>query len=416
MNKTCFVIMGYGIKNNLNLDLTYEKIIKPCIKENQLIPFPLYKESSYNAYRCDEISGTISIDYKFVTCLNGADIVIADISTMNVNAIYELGARHALKPRTTILLCAKEKGKEFKFFDITYVPIIFYEHSGTFLMEDVIYQTKKQLNSFLDFAINNSTNVPDNPIYRALNENHVYDNSKSSDKTIYEMYKKARNLLDDNNFQDALVILDELYINDPSEENLLLLVLAKYKIAEKNNSCKELIECINFIKQNTDIENSTSEYLFGRLAAICLRVYNLSNDSDYYYFALKYYRIGACFCKKNLYCPRNYCALLLRIYEITEDKDIIKEYYYTAKHFAKLYLDINVNGKNSGSYDEHIYYTCNVADLKAIINDAYINAEEMVNRIQNDRDISKRQRSTIVGGINTLKKSIENINRYIENT
>ena len=88
MNKTCFVIMGYGIKNNFNLYLAYEEIIKPCIIENQLISFPLYKESSYNAYRCDEISGTISIDYKFVTCLNGADIVIADISTMNVNAIY----------------------------------------------------------------------------------------------------------------------------------------------------------------------------------------------------------------------------------------------------------------------------------------------------------------------------------------
>ena len=71
--------MGYGIKNNFNLYLAYEEIIKPCIIENQLIPFPLYKESSYNAYRCDEISGTISIDYKFVTCLNGADIVIADL-------------------------------------------------------------------------------------------------------------------------------------------------------------------------------------------------------------------------------------------------------------------------------------------------------------------------------------------------
>lgn len=100
------------------------------------------------------------------------------------------------------------------------------------------------------------------------------------------------------------------------------------------------------IKQNTDIENSTSEYLFGRLAAICLRVYNLSNDPEYYYSALEYYRIGACFCKKNLYCPRNYCALLLRIYEITEDKNVIREYYYTAKHFAKLYLNINVNVKN----------------------------------------------------------------------
>ena len=413
MKKSCFVIMGYGIKNNLNLDLTYEKIIKPCIAENQLIPFPLYDESSYNAYRCDEISGTISIDYKFVTCLNGADIVIADISTMNVNAIYELGARHALKPRSTILLCAKEKEKEFKFFDITYVPIIFYEHNGTFIRDDVIGQTKNQLNSFLDFAINTSTNVPDNPIYRALNENHVYNNDKLSNNTIYEMYKKARNLLDDNNFQDALVILDELYTNDPSEENLLLLVLAKYKIAEKNNSCKDLIECINLIKQNTDIENSTSEYLFGRLAAICLRVYNLSDDPEYYYSALKYYRIGACFCKKNLYCPRNYCALLLRIYEITEDENVIREYYYTAKHFAKLYLDLNVNVKNSGNYDERIYYKYNKIDLKAIINDEYIDVEKTVSRIQNDKDISKRQKNTLISGINTLKQSIDNINKYM---
>lgn len=413
MNKTCFVIMGYGIKNNLNLDLAYEKIIKPCIAENQLIPFPLYEESSYNAYRCDEISGTISIDYKFVTCLNGADIVIADISTMNVNAIYELGARHALKPRSTILLCAKEKEKEFKFFDITYVPIIFYEHNGTFIRDDVIGQTKNQLNSFLDFAINTSTNVPDNSIYRALNENHVYNNDKLSNNTIYEMYKKARNLLDDNNFQDALVILDELYTNDPSEENLLLLVLAKYKIAEKNNSCKDLIECINLIKQNTDIENSTSEYLFGRLAAICLRVYNLSDDPEYYYSALKYYRIGACFCKKNLYCPRNYCALLLRIYEITEDENVIREYYYTAKHFAKLYLDLNVNVKNSGNYDERIYYKYNKIDLKAIINDEYIDVEKTVSRIQNDKDISKRQKNTLISGINTLKQSIDNINKYM---
>ena len=413
MNKTCFVIMGYGIKNNLNLDLAYEKIIKPCIAENQLIPFPLYEESSYNAYRCDEISGTISIDYKFVTCLNGADIVIADISTMNVNAIYELGARHALKPRSTILLCAKEKEKEFKFFDITYVPIIFYEHNGTFIRDDVIGQTKNQLNSFLDFAINTSTNVPDNPIYRALNENHVYNNDKLSNNTIYEMYKKARNLLDDNNFQDALVILDELYTNDPSEENLLLLVLAKYKIAEKNNSCKDLIECINLIKQNTDIENSTSEYLFGRLAAICLRVYNLSDDPEYYYSALKYYRIGACFCKKNLYCPRNYCALLLRIYEITEDENVIREYYYTAKHFAKLYFDLNVNVKNSGNYDERIYYKYNKIDLKAIINDEYIDVEKTVSRIQNDKDISKRQKNTLISGINTLKQSIDNINKYM---
>lgn len=413
MKKTCFVIMGYGIKNNINLDLTYEKIIKPCIIENQLIPYPLFKEKSYNAFRCDEISGTISIDYKFVTCLKGADIVVADISTMNVNAIYELGARHALKPRSTILLCAKDKEKDFRFFDITYVPIIFYEHSGTFLKKEVILETKKQLNNFLDFSINTSTTVPDNPICRVLNEENVYPDITVSNDTVYHMYQKGRSLLDNNMFTEALEVLEELYTNDSSEENLLLLVLAKYKIAEKNNSCKELVECINLIKKNTDIENSTSEYLFGRLAAICLRIYNISNDIDYYYSALEYYRYGASFCKKNLYCPRNYCALLLRICEITEEQNAIREYYYTAKHFAKLYLNMNVNVKKNGNYDELIYYKYNIIDLKAIINDKYDESEKIILQIQNDNDISKRQKSTIIDGINKLQQSIEIIKNYI---
>lgn len=413
MKKTCFVIMGYGIKKNLNLDLTYEKIIKPCIIENDLIPFPLYEDNSYNAFRCDEISGTISIDYKFVTCLNGADIVIADISTMNVNAIYELGARHALKPRSTILLCAKDKEKEFKFLDITYVPIIFYDHSGTFLNKNVIYETKKQLNDFLAFSINVSTDVPDNPIHRALNEKTVYSNVNQVNNTVYELYKTGRKYLDDNEFEEALNVLSELYANDPTEENLLLLVLAKYKIAETNNSCKGLIECINLIKENVDVENSTSEYLFGRLAAISLRIYNISNEIEYYYSALEYYRYGANFCKKNLYCPRNYCALLLRIFEVTDDKNVIKEHYYTAKYFAKLYLNISVDVKNMGSYDERIYYTYNVIDLRAIINDEYENIEKTISRIQNDPDISKRQKCTIVEGINILNNNIKQIKKYI---
>ena len=105
--------------------------------------------------------------------------------------------------------------------------------------------------------------------------------------------------------------------------------------------------------------------------------------------------------------------MLLRIYEITEDKNVIKEYYYTAKHFAKLYLNINVSVKNSGSYDERIYYTYNIIDLNAIINDEYIDVEKIVNRIQNDKDISKRQKSTLIAGINTLKQSIDNINKYV---
>lgn len=413
MNKSCFVIMGFGIKNNINLDLTYNQIIKPCIIENNLIPFPLYNESKYNAYRCDEISGTISIDYKFVTCLNGADIVIADISTMNANAIYELGARHALKPKSTILLCAKDKKSEFKFFDITYVPIIFYEHLGMSLTLESISDTKTQLNSFLDYAINSTDSMPDNPIQRALIEKKTYLSITKPNSSVYDLYLKGKNELDNNEFEKAEITLMKLYEEDPTEENILLWTLAKYKKAELANSCKELVDCIKIIQKYIDVENSTSEYLFGRLAAICLRIYQLSDDAEYYYSSLDYYRKGSEYCKNNLYCPRNYCAMLLRIQEITDDVNIIKEYYYTAKHYAKLFLDINVTAPRAGEYDDRVYYSYNVNDLRSIVSGEYIDYEKVINRLQNDADVSIRQKTTIINGVTKLKKDLESLQEML---
>ena len=413
MSKTCFVIMGYGIKNNINLDLTYSKIIKPCIEENGLIPFPLYAERKYNAFRCDEISGSTAIDYKFVTCLNGADIVIADISTMNANAIYELGARHALKPRSTILLCTKEKEHDFKFFDITYVPIIFYEHAGMLLTPKSISDAKTKLNNCLDFAINSSSPLPDNPIQRALIEKQSYEKAINVEPSIYELYIKGRQELDCNNYDGAIVTLQELYNNAPSEENLIFLALAQYKKAETAGSCKGLVDCINFIKRNTDVDNSTSEYLFGRLAAISLRVFNISGDHQYYYDALNYYLRGAIYSKKNLYCPRNYCALLFRIYEITDDINIVREYFYSAIHFAKMFINSSVTVVSLGEYTDKVYYQYNINDLKSIIEGKYINYERMCQRLEMDSDITERQKKTILQGIQKLKVDIEQMCRIV---
>lgn len=406
MQKTCFVIMGFGIKNGINLDLTYNEIIKPCITKKHLIPFQLYEESKYNAYRCDEISGTTAIDYKFVTCLNGADIVIADISTMNANAIYELGARHALKPRSTILLCAKDKSREFSFFDITYVPIIFYEHEGLCLDTSTIEDVSSKLNTFLDFAINSTTDLPDNPIQRALIEGKSYKHFTQKPQNVYKLYTSGKEALDKDNYSEAEITLHKLYKIDSSEENLLLWILAKYKLSEEKNSVKGLVECINIIIQQIDIQNNHSESLFGRLAAICLRIYQLCGDTQYYYSALEYYRCGSNYCTNNLYCPRNYCSTLIRVHEVTDDANIIKEYYYTAIHFAKMFLNLDMRSKRTGSYEERIYYFYNVNDLKSIVCGEYLDYDKVLFRIMNDNDISDRQRNTIVCGVKKLNEDL----------
>ncbi len=97
--KKCFVVMGFGIKTDLatgrklNLDKSYQALIKPVVESKNI-----------TCVRADEIRHSGSIDLQMYQQLLSADIVIADLSTANVNAFYELGIRHALKPRTTIIM------------------------------------------------------------------------------------------------------------------------------------------------------------------------------------------------------------------------------------------------------------------------------------------------------------------------
>lgn len=80
----CFVIMGYGKKSDLeigktfDLDKTYINVIKPAAEA-----------AGYQCVRGDEIIESRLIDKSMYTMLVYADLVIADISTYNPNAIYE---------------------------------------------------------------------------------------------------------------------------------------------------------------------------------------------------------------------------------------------------------------------------------------------------------------------------------------
>ena len=93
--------MGFGRKKDpdtnrtIDLDETYKKIIRPAVES-----------SNYNCIRADEILDSGIIDRSMYALLYTAELVIADISTYNPNAIYELGTRHVLKPFSTIVIKA----------------------------------------------------------------------------------------------------------------------------------------------------------------------------------------------------------------------------------------------------------------------------------------------------------------------
>ena len=125
MKKKCFVVMGFGEKTDyrtsrvLDLNKTYKFIIKPAVQDAGL-----------ECVRADEIPHAGTIDMPMFEQLMEADLVIADLSTSNLNAAYELGVRHALKPRTTIIIAEEQFASPF---DINHIVTLPYRLDGKVL-------------------------------------------------------------------------------------------------------------------------------------------------------------------------------------------------------------------------------------------------------------------------------------------
>jgi hypothetical protein len=155
---SCFVIMGYGKKTDFkqnksfDLDKTYRNIIKPAAEA-----------AGYACERADEIQHAGIIDVPMYERLLMADLVIADVSTANINAFFELGVRYALRPKTTIVIA--EKNFEIG-FDMGHVVIRRYDHLGP----GIDYEEVERLKAELTKACRElpQTKQIDSPVYTFL--------------------------------------------------------------------------------------------------------------------------------------------------------------------------------------------------------------------------------------------------------
>lgn len=91
-----FIVRPFNTKEGIDFDAVHEKLIEPALKAADI-----------NGGTTGLILEAGNIREDMFQLLLLADIVIADISIHNANVFYELGIRHALRPRQTYLIRAK---------------------------------------------------------------------------------------------------------------------------------------------------------------------------------------------------------------------------------------------------------------------------------------------------------------------
>ncbi|MGX9992613.1 hypothetical protein ACS4RR_026360 (plasmid) [Rhizobium sp. Z1P35] len=89
--KICFIVGPIGDDDSddrINADWLLEEIIEPVFREHF---------SDFDVLRADKISNPGQITSQIITALLEAELVIADLTSLNPNAFYEIGIRHTVQ-------------------------------------------------------------------------------------------------------------------------------------------------------------------------------------------------------------------------------------------------------------------------------------------------------------------------------
>lgn len=332
--KTCFVIMGFGKKTSLShkkgidLDFVYNNIIKAAVTQTK-----------YTVIRADEVAGNSLISRKMFLRLVTADLVIADITCLNANAMYELGVRHALRPYSTIIL--KDDLTDFP-FDVYDVPYI--KYSSRFTQDNILNTV-----TILSQRINEIKDELDSPFFSHMNEIPPVDSeiikslkkymndTDCNDLTYAQNLSLINEYIDSDDFDSALSIIDKL-LSSCSENMELQIkkIFCMYKHHEE--SVDNLKQTLKYIRNN-NLDSVVDMDILCIMGAIQKRLWLKTSIHDYLEEAIKAYE-SAFYINKDFYPGSNYGYLLLEKANIQTDTEIRRELFYQAKSIYRSIVEI----------------------------------------------------------------------------
>ena len=332
---TCFVVMGFGKKTDfetgrvLDLDQSYLSLIKPAVEAARL-----------KCIRADEIVHSGLIDVPMYEQLLNADVVVADVSTSNRNALYELGVRHALRPYTTVII-AEEMMMKSPTFDLSHIVIRKYRHLG----EDIGVSEAKRFTSELTDAIRQimaiePTSRWDSPVYKFIDRLTPPSISQAANAAVAaasstenvagaatpahsELMQRVDEAQKKGDWVKAKVLLEAIremrragasetsagqQVENPEDPDVLQrLALATYKskYPTPEGALKAARDLLKLLEPQTTNDTET----LGLWGSVHKRLWELTKESSYLDEAVRAYERGFYLCNDH-YNGINYAYLL----------------------------------------------------------------------------------------------------------
>ena len=357
-NKTCFVIMGYGPKKDyqtgrtLDLDKTFENLIKP-----------VFDSLKIKCFRAKDIRHTGVIDVPMYEWIYKADIVVADLSTLNSNALYELGVRHALKPQTTIVISENQCKYPF---DINHTLIEPYEHLGKDIGVSEAKRFKKELKKKIKTILLNEKK--DSPVYTYMPNlvpPYLSDEfplqlkeRKKNEPTLSELIQDAEKAKDNNEFKIAAELFKICLRFEPNNSFLIQrLTLVTYKSGSPNPT-KSLLNAKKILTK-LDPDETTDIETLGLSGAIDKRLYEITNRIDYLKSSIKHYEKGF-YINDDYYNGINLAFLFNILAKATKSKEVSDSYFVQAsiirKRIVTICKDLIADKRFKQREDKHWIY------------------------------------------------------------
>lgn len=228
--KKCFIISPLG-QDNSDVRRKADGLIRSVIR-------PTLRDLKYDVIAPHEIATPGSITQQVITHLLEDDLVIANLTGLNPNVMYELAVRHA--KRLPVVYMA-EKGTKLP-FDILTERTIFYVND----MHEV-ESLKPKLRQTVLAAVKDKN--PDNPIYRVV-KSQIMKEVAADDTTQAYMLQKLEEISSQMN---RIPATKEIFSNDNFFYSIVHMNIILKKPIGKNN----LVNYIQSIAPKTHIAGSS---------------------------------------------------------------------------------------------------------------------------------------------------------------